>query len=308
MLAEREIKQLDQEAIRLWELFRSNQHTALLNEVDALSKVGGLSAGVLGLASLSCSHLERYDQAANAASQALQSQPQWAWLFAALARAEAGQNRTEKAVFAQQQAVRLAPGEPGYMADLAGYQRLVGHHESAMRTARQALMVDPDHAGSLNELGLALLAAGATDEALSQFQRAQDVSANDAAGYMNEGGLHLRAGARGEAHRALREALRRQPDLHRAEDLMADSLAGDKGPVRLLLGHLLLLARVTMIGWLAIAFGYYLTFRLLQFIWRVAPVTLPIGQTLLLVTLVWLLGGLIVGRLLRLGFRLGWPR
>lgn len=308
MITEREIQAFDQEALRLLEAHHKGQHAAILNEVDELAKAGPLSPAVLGLASLALSELERYDEAAKAANHAVHLAPDQAWLFHALARGEAGQKRLTEAVAAQRQAVRLMPAEAGYAAKLAAYLRESGQPAEAARVARQALVTSPDHAGALNELGLALQAAGDRSGALEQFRLAQAADREDPTGYLNEGSLHLEAGDLSAARRALREALRREPGLTEAEDRMAETLAGRTGFMRSVLLHLLNLGRVTIIGWSIIAFLYYLLFRLVEFVWKVAPAFLPVGQALLVVTLAYLLGGMMMGHIMRLAFRTVWPR
>lgn len=307
MVTDRERKLLDSEAQGLLELYEQGQHPHLLNEVDQLSKSGRLSTGVLGVASLSLTAMERHTEAVKAAREAISREPGWAWLHHALAQAEAGHGALQAAAEAQLQAVRLMPGEPGYAAALARLERLQGHPDQAARTARQALMVAPGHAGALNELGLALLEAGDAAGALAQFRSVQQAAPDQPQGYVNEGVLHLRTGNRGEARRALRKGLQYSPGLTEAENRMAETLTGPKGLVRAAVLHLLTLGRITVVGWLIIAFLYYLLFRLLEFIWKVAPATLPVSRGVLLVTLIYLLVGLSAGHLLRFLFRKGWP-
>lgn len=303
LITEREQNLLDAHSLRLIDLYHRELQPALLNEVDELSKAGPLPAGVLGVAAHSLAALERYDEAASAAEKARTAEPGWAWLQHALAEAEAGRGRFEAAVEAQRQAARLQPGEPGYVAVLARYLRQAGQAEQAVRTARQALVLNADHALALNELGLALMAAGDPQAALAQFRHARAASPDDPAAYVNEGALHLQAGARGEARRVLLEVLKQRPGLAEAEDMLARTLSPSwlHKPVL----HLLTLSRVTLVGWLIIAFLYYLAFRLLEFIWHAAPATMPFGRLLLIATLVWLLGGTVAGWLIRLAFRTG---
>lgn len=305
MMTERETRLLDGDAGRLWLMYGKGQHALLLHEVDEIAKAGPLSAGVLGVAALACVALERYDEAADSAQMALEHEPNWAWLYHAFAAAQAGRRDLPKAVAAATKAVRLASGEPVYAATLARYQRLNGQPGDAIKTARQALVVHPDDPGNLNELGLALLAEGDYAGSLSQFRAAQTAAPDQADGYLNEGVLHLRAGARKEARHSLREALHRQPGYFEAEDLMAHALAGGAGIGRTALRHLLTLGRITIMGWAIIAFMYYLVFRLLQLLWQLWPGLLPAARGLLLATLVYLVGGLVLGRALRLAFGLG---
>lgn len=308
MITEREIQTFDADGLRLLEAHRKGQHAALLNEVDELAKAGPLSPAVLGLGSLALGELERHDEAVKAANQAVHLAPNHAWLHHALAKGEAGQKRLEQAVAAQRQAVRLMPAEAGYTAALAAYLRESGQPAEAARVARQALMTSPEHSGALNELGLALLAAGDQGGALAQFRLAQAADSQNPTGFLNEGSLHLKAGARSAARRALREALRRQPGMTAAEDRMAETLAGQTGFMRSVLLHLLDLGRVTVVGWSIIAFLYYLLFRLVEFIWKVAPALLPVGQAVLVITLIYLAGGMVLGHIMRLSFRIVWPR
>ncbi|HYG56772.1 MAG TPA: tetratricopeptide repeat protein [Symbiobacteriaceae bacterium] len=307
-MTERERAELDADSLRLLHMYESEQHAPLLNEVDELSKRGRVSPAVMGIAALSLTALERYAEAAKAAAEALRRSPSSAWLYHTLASVHGGEGKHREAISAQVRATQLMPGEPVYLAALAGYQRLAGDTEQAVRTARQATVTGPDSPAVRNELGLALEAGGKSAEALAQFRQAQQTAPADPAAYLYEGSLHLRAGDRPAARAALRAALQRRPGLAAAENRMAETLTGSSGPLRKALLHVLNLGRVTLVGWLMIGFLYYLLYRLLEFLWAMAPVLHTGGRILLLAALVYLLGGAILGTLLRFAFRTGWPR
>jgi Flp pilus assembly protein TadD len=308
MIAERERRQLSDGAVKLLQLYEKEQHPHLLNEVEMLSKAGALPADVLGMAALSLIESERFAEAAKTAREALKAAPGQAWLHHALAAAEAGQGQLEAAVEAARRAVQLMPGHPTYGASLARYLRLAGQVEAAVRTARQALLTDGADVGALCELGLALAAAGDRSGALEQFRMAQQADPGAPEPYLNEGALHLAAGSKAESRAALHGALARFPGWADAENLLARTVAGRTGPGQAALLHALSLGRVNIIGWSMIAFLYYLLFRLLEFIWKMWPAALPVGQVLLVATLVWLVGGLALGRTVRFAFGRGWPR
>lgn len=302
-MTEKELAQVDDASRRLLEMYGKGQHASLLHEVDQLSRDGEMSAGIYGAAALACTGLERYEEAVIAAGVALQKEPGWAWLYQAFAAAKAGQKELKEALTAQTRAVVLEPGEPGYAAVLARYLRESGQPEHAAETARQALKVDPDHVGALNELSLALLEIGDTAGAMAQVRRAQSAHPADPQSYVNEGVLHLRAGARSEARRAFRQALRHGPGLTEAENQMAGTLG-----LKSLVLHLLTLGRITVVGWTIVAFLYYVTFRLLEMLWKAVPAFLPVGQTLMVITLAYLIAGLVLGHSLRWAFKAVWPR
>lgn len=308
MIAERERRQLGDGAVKLLQLYERGQHPHLLNEVEMLSKGGALPADVLGMAALSLIESERFAEAAKTAQEALKAAPGQAWLHHALAAAEAGQGQLESAIEAARRAVQLMPGHPGYGASLARYLRLSGQVEAAVRTARQALLPDGTSTDALCELGLSLAAAGDRSGALEQFRMAQQAAPDSPEPFLHEGALHLAAGARPEARAAVHGALARYPGWAEAENLLARTLAGQAGPGQAVLLHALSLGRVNVVGWSMVAFLYYLLFRLLEFVWKMWPVTLPVGRVLLIATLVWLVGGLVLGRTVRFAFGRGWPR
>ncbi|MFZ5814883.1 MAG: tetratricopeptide repeat protein [Bacillota bacterium] len=297
-----EMERLDADARRLLDACAKGQHTSLLAEVDQLSKEGPLSVGLLGVAAASLIALERYDEAVTAARGALEREPRWAWLYQVLSRAEAGRRNWAAANDAAKAAVQLMPGEPAYLANLAACQRQAGQAELAVRTARQVLVLDPVHLEGLNQLGLALEAAGDPEGALEQFRRAQREQPDHPDAYLHEGMLHRRNGRLPEARRAFQEALRRQPGLAAAEDLLAEGLSPHPLVQRAVM-HLLGLARLTVVGWAIVAFLYYLLFRLLEFLWRFFDFMLPVGRALLGGTLLWLVGGALAGWALRLLLR-----
>lgn len=88
---------------------------------------------------------------------------------------------------------------------------------------------------------------------------------------------------------------------------MADTLVSPPGLGRRVLHHALNLGRVTLVGWMMISFLYYVSFRVLQILWKLMPFLLPVAQGLLYITLAYLAGGFVVGRLLRWLFRGAWP-
>lgn len=302
IMTQTEMERLDADTRRLLEAYEKGQYTSLLAEVDELSKRGPLSAGLLGLATASLVAMERYEEAVTAGRGAVEREPRWAWLHLALSRAHVGRGDWLKATESARVAMQIMPGEPTYLANLSACQRQSGQADLAMRTARQALLTAPEHTESLHQLGLALEAAGDTAGALAQFHRAQAVQPDEPAAYLHEGMLHRRAGRISESRRAFREALRRNRGLTEAEDRLAESLS-DSPLARHGLMHLLTLARLSIIGWAVVAFFYYLLFRLLEFFWRTWPVFVSVGRGLLVVTVVWLVGGAVLGWGLRAALR-----
>jgi Flp pilus assembly protein TadD len=304
MISEREWQALSADGSRLAALYRKGQNAPLLTEVDQLAKEGPLQPDVLGVASLALTALERYAEAIKAAEGALALAPDQAWLFSALAAGYAGQGDLARAVASQRRAAQLSPAAAEHTINLVRYIRMAGEAESAAKVARQAMLQHPAHAGLHVELGLSLLDLGQRAEALAQLRAAQQAAPGDFSGYENEGVLHLRSGDQREARRALRKSLQRSPGRTESENLMAATL-GTPGSV---FRHLLDLGRVNLIGWLIIVFLYYLLFRLMEFFWKQWPQTLPLGRMLLLGALCYLVGGLLVGRTLRLLFRTNWPK
>ncbi len=305
IITKQELAHLDADAQRLLAIHERGLHTALLAEVDELSKQGPLLPGVLGVASASLAELERYEEASKTAHAALEQEPRQAWLHRALSRGEAGQGHWDRATEAARAAMQLMPAEPFYLANLAECQRRSGQLDLAIRTARQSLTLDPEHVATLNELGLALQAQGDRGGALEQFRQAQRLQPGEPASFLHEGRLHMGTGAVGDARRAFREALRRSPGLEEAENLLARSLGGGAAWQAVIL-HLMNLSRLTLVGWAIAAFLYYLFFRLMEFIWKYFPIMLPVGQVLLVASLLWILGGALLGRILRVALRAGW--
>ena len=297
-----ETQQLDPGALALLETYQRGEHTAVLAEVDQQSKAGPLPPDVLGLAAASLLALERYDEAVKAARHAVAQSPRKAWLHHVLGRAELSRGDRAKALEAVQTACRLMPGHPDYQATLAACQRESGDPAAAAATARGALAGAPGHAGLLHELGLALAAQGDDAGALDQFRKAQaaDPKAPDA--YLAEAALHRKAGRATDARRALQRVLQEVPDLLEAEERLAETV-GPSALLHRLLVHLIHLSRLTVTGWLIVAFLYYLFFRLLEFLWEHFPVLLPVSRVLLAVTALWILGGAVTGRFIRAALR-----
>lgn len=297
-----EHQQLEPAARALLEMYQKGEHAAVLAEVDQQSKSGPLPPDVLGVAAASLLALERGDEAVKAARHAAAQSPRTAWIHHVLGRAELHRGDGQKALEAAQAACRLMPGHPDYLATLAACQRETGDLAAAVATARRALAGAPGHAGLLHELGLALAAQGDEAGALDQFRKAQAAAPKSPAAYLAEADLHRQAGRAAEARRALQRALQEIPGSLEAEERLAGTVGRSPVLHRVLI-HLIHLSRLTVTGWLIVAFLYYLFFRLLEFLWKYFPALLPAGRALLLLTAVWLLGGAAAGRLLRAALR-----
>jgi tetratricopeptide (TPR) repeat protein len=225
-----------------------------------------------------------------------------------------------KAVAAADQAVRLTPDEPAWHALAARLRREAGYLAEALQTAERGLLRHPQSAHLLVERGLAgaLSAVGYQaqgghethydlHQALGELRQAQVIAPQDPWPLEAEGLLLTRAGRLPEAASAFRRALKRAPSgppAESIEDQLAQAITA-RAPLSTLLRLLLLVTRVTVIGWSVILFDYYIFFRLLQIGWKLAPVFKPFGQGLLLVTAV---GGalfLVIGHLTRLLIRRG---
>jgi len=304
VMSRAEVDQLQPDVLPLLETYRKGEHSALLAEVDQRSRSGPLSPDVLGLAAASLAALERYEEAATAAREAVARAPRKAWLHHILSRAELGRGDRARATESAEAACRLLPGHADYLVTLAACRRESGDPAAAAATARQALAGAPNHPGALNQLGLALAASGDEAGALEQFTLAWEAAPQDPEAYLNAAALHRQAGRVPEARRVLRDALRQVPDLLEAEEQLADTVTSS-ALVHTALRHLIHLSRLTMTGWAIVAFLYYLFFRLLEFLWKYFPVLLPVGRVLLIVAAAWLLGGALCGRLIRLALRRG---
>ncbi|HLO01666.1 MAG TPA: hypothetical protein VK191_00925 [Symbiobacteriaceae bacterium] len=302
---------------RWHKLWQEGAHGALLNEIGQAMKAGELPAEGYGLGALACIALERFDEAAKAGQNGVTLAPREAWLFGALADAYRGLARAAtraagapaagtgpsdwaKAITAADQAVRLAPAEPAWHALGARLRREAGFTAEALQSAERGLQRHPDSVHLLVERGLA-------SGALTDLRQAQAIAPTDPWPFEAEGHLHGLAGNVAEAAVAYRRALRLAPAGPAAEaieDQLARAIA-PRAPLTGLLRLLLLTARVTVIGWVVILFGYYIFFRLLQIGWKLAPVLKPFGQGLLLATAVG--GALLVagGHLTRLLLRQG---
>lgn len=299
---------------RLWQ---EGAHGALLNEIGQAMKAGDLAPEGYGLGALACIALERFDEAVKAGQNGVARAPREPWLYGALAEAYRGLAKSNardesqaaewaKGIAAADQAVRLAPSEPAWHALAARLRNEAGFAAEALQIAERGLGRHPESAHLLVERALAAaqMESGGSDP-LIDLQKAQSLAPADPWPFEAEGRLHLGAGRFSEAAIAFRRALRLAtpgPAREGIEDQLIRAVA-PKAPG--LLRLLLLAARVTVIGWVVILFGYYIFFRLLQIGWKLAPAFKPFGQGLLLATAIG--GALLVlaGHITRLLLRQG---
>jgi tetratricopeptide (TPR) repeat protein len=288
------------------QLWAEGAHGALLSELKEAMKAGPLPAEAYGLGALACIALERFDEAVKAGQNGVARAPREAWLFGALAEAYRGLARSEKepagdwakAIAAADQAVRLAPTESAWAALGARLRREAGFPTEALQTAERGLERHPESVPLLVERGLA---RGET----SDLRRAQQLAPTDPWPLEAEGMLHAQAGRHRAAASAFRRALRLAPRGSAAEAIEVQLAQAVAPRAAGLLRLLLLVTRITVIGWGVILFGYYIFFRLLQMGWKLAPGFKPVGQGLLLASAV---GGallVVVAHLTRLLLRLG---
>lgn len=298
---------------RWQKLWQEGAHGALLNEIGQAMKAGDLPPEGYGLGALACIALERFDEAVKAGQNGVARAPREAWLYGALAEAYRGLARAQpnvpasagagsgadagsavpaedwaKAIAAADQAVRLAPSEPAWHALGARLRYETGFPAEALQAAEKGLQRHPDAPHLLVERALASAASGAPPQnhAWADLHKAQALAPHDPWPFEAEGQLHLRAERYAEAAIAYRRALRLAasgPAREPIEDQLVRAVA-PRAPLTALLRLLLLTARVTVIGWVIILFGYYIFFRLLQIGWKLAPAFKPFGQGLLLVT------------------------
>lgn len=322
----------NREDLARWrKLWQEGAHGALLNEIGQAMKAGELPAEGYGLGALACIALERFDEAVKAGQNGVALAPREAWLYGALAEAYRGLSRAAsttsdwaKAIAAADQAVRLAPSEPAWHALGARLRREAGFTAEALQVAERGLQRHPQSEHLLVERALARGAeSGALPDpgalpspgvspnsgAVADLHQAQALAPTDPWPFEAEGLLHTLAGRPAQAASAYRRALRLAapgPAREAIEDQLARVIA-PRAPLASLLRLLLLAARVTLIGWAVILFGYYIFFRLLQIGWKLAPAFKPFGQGLLLATAV---GGallVVAGHLTRFLLRQGRP-
>lgn len=296
-----ERQRLDETEQRLLALYENRRPAQVLAEVAELARQGPPSPAAIALASLAHLDLEQADDAARLAEVAVGREPQRAWLHHVRAAALQARADGAGAVAAQERAVQLAPDEPLYRAALSSYRRRQGDLAGAAADARAALALAPAHPAALNEMGLVHLAASEVPAAIDAFRQAQAVAPDQAAGHYHEGLAHLQAGDRPAARRCLAAALQRDPQLEAAEDQLALAAGGRFwGPVW---RHLLFWGRFSVVGWSIAAFLYYILYRLLQMLWGAVPALYAPFRWLLVATLVYLILGVMGGRVVRLALR-----
>lgn len=282
------------------DLYGRRRYARVLNEVQRrMPGEGPLPPELAGFAAMAYLGLGRQEAAAHFARGAAQARPGTAWLLTVLAHAELEGGNTGAAIGAAHAAARLLPDDPGALALVARCMRAAGNAEGALTWARRAADAGAGHAEAQVELGLALQEQGDLDGALAAFRRAQAADPHDPLGFYHAGQLLLRQGRHGEGRRALRRALRADPDFTPAEHAWAHSV-----PLGFFWRHLMDLGRLDLVGLAMAAFAYYVAFRLLQmFSWAV-PQTWPVSLALLKGLAVYLVAGVVVGRVLRGALRL----
>lgn len=291
---------------KLWD---EGAHGALLNEIGQAMKAGELPPEGYGLGALACIALERFDEAVKAGLNGVNRAPREPWLYGALAEAYRGLAKSggssapqdwAKAIAAADQAVRLAPSEPAWHATAARLRRESGFAEEALQSAQRGLERHPQSAHLLVERALATVSMDAG--ALADLAQAQRVAPADPWPFEAEGQLHLDANRYPAAAVAFRRALRRGPSgpsRERIEDQLVRALA-PRPRLYNMLRLLLLTARVTVIGWVVILFGYYILFRLLEIGWKLVPAFKLYTEGFLLLTAMWGALLFVAGHLTRL--------
>ncbi len=117
--------------------------------------------------------------------------------------------------------LRRDPNDVPTMAALGNALFRLGQRGEAVQVLERVLRLDPTHPGALNTLAVAHASAGAYDTALTLLQRARAAHPDHSLTWFNLGVTLAAKGDKPGAEKALREAIRLQPDFAEARDRLA---------------------------------------------------------------------------------------
>jgi hypothetical protein len=117
--------------------------------------------------------------------------------------------------------LRRDPNDIPTMAALGNALFRLGQRGEAIQVLERTLRLDPAHPGALNTLAVAYASAGAYDTALTLLQRARVAHPDHSLTWFNLGVTLAAKGDKPGAEKALREAIRLQPDFAEARDRLA---------------------------------------------------------------------------------------
>ena len=136
----------------------------------------------------------KYELAITSHQQAIELDPQDAIPHNGLGNVYKAQGQYELAIASYQQAINLDPKEAGYHFNLGNVYLAQGKYELAITSYQQAINLDPKYASSYNSLGMVYKAQGKYEFAIASYQQASDLDPKDASPHNSLGYLYLTQG------------------------------------------------------------------------------------------------------------------
>jgi len=156
---------------------------------------------------------------------AVQANPNFPDIYAALGSALVTQGEFDKAIANYRKAIELKPSFAELRRKLALLLGDLDRVDEAIEEYRAALEVSPDNLDAWYQLGRMLMRKGATDEALAAFQKAIEIEPEATEAHVNIGVLLQGRRDLPGAIRAYRRALDINPNMFEAHYNLANALA-----------------------------------------------------------------------------------
>jgi tetratricopeptide (TPR) repeat protein len=144
---------------------KQNQEQRALARVEQAVAGRPTSGSLLALKAEVLAQLRRFDESADAASQAIARAPSWWVPYEDLARAEAGRGRPQAAVAAYQRGLEATQSAPPLVLHLSALFEQLGRLGEAMALYESWLKREPGSAIASNNLAMLLLTHRRTDPA-----------------------------------------------------------------------------------------------------------------------------------------------
>jgi tetratricopeptide (TPR) repeat protein len=175
-------------------------------------------------ASGALSNLGRYEEALQAADEAIKIAPKEYVAYTNRAFALNRLGRYEEALQTANEAIKIAPKEYVPYTNRASALNRLGRYEEALQAADEAIKIAPEEGAGYTNRAFALNRLGRYEEALQAADEANKVAPKEYAGYTNRASALNRLGRYEEALQAADEAIKIAPEEYAAYTSRASAL------------------------------------------------------------------------------------
>jgi len=199
---------LTQHIEQLCELFQEGQIEKVIRDVGPLIKEFPNSIALLNIKGISCSHLNKFDEAIKTYKEAIQIEPENPITYFNLGVALQDSGKLNEALEYYKIALNKNPQYLDALINIGSIFQKKGIHLSAISYFEKALALNPDHVPTLIQLGIIQSRIGKLQAATNTFKKACEFDLELQRSKFNLGSLLCNQGKFGEGLTVLNDAVK----------------------------------------------------------------------------------------------------